>query len=353
LPLKKKGQKIALIGSLADDKTSPLGSWRTGADDNTAVSVKEGMQKYKENILTYAKGADVILGTARFVSKLNINSTDKSGFSEAIEIAKDADVVVMVLGEHGLQSGEGRSRTNIGIPGVQQDLLEEIYEVNKNIVLVLTNGRPLTISWADDHIPAIVEAWHLGTQSGNAIAEVLYGDYNPSGKLPVTFPRTVGQVPIYYNYKNTGRPHEKEKNSVFWSHYSDEKNEPLYPFGYGLSYTSFSYSDIIIENNYSSNQTVTAKIEISNSGKLTGKEVVQLYINDCFASITRPVKELKGFEIVKLEPGESKEVTFTLTDKEFGFYDNQGEWIVEPGEFNIYIGGDSMTKNQVKIELKS
>ena len=352
LPLKKEGQKIALIGSLADDKTSPLGSWRIGADDNTAISVKEGLQKYKGNELTYAKGADVIIGKAEFTSELNINSNDRSDFPEAIQIAKDADVVIMVLGEHGLQSGEGRSRTNLGLPGVQQDLLEEIYKVNKNIVLVLNNGRPLSICWADENIPAILEAWHLGTQSGNAIAEVLYGDYNPSGKLPMTFPRTVGQVPIYYNYKNTGRPNEKENDIVFWSHYSDEKNDPLYPFGYGLSYTSFSYGDIIVENNYSSNQTVSVSIKVSNTGKLKGKEVVQLYINDTYASVTRPVKELKGFELIELEPGDSKEVSFTLTNNELGFYDNQGEWIVESGEFKIYIGGDSMTKNEVKIELK-
>ncbi|MGB6267994.1 MAG: glycoside hydrolase family 3 N-terminal domain-containing protein, partial [Olleya sp.] len=206
LPLKKEGQKIALIGALASDKTSPLGSWRIAAKDNTAVSVLEGLNEYSGNTVTYAKGTDVSIGKEEFAFEIKVNMTDKSDFNKAIQTAKQADVVVMVLGEHGFMSGEGRSRTELGLPGVQQELLEEIYKVNKNIVLVLNNGRPLTITWADDNIPAIVEAWQLGTQSGHAIAQVLYGDYNPSGKLPMTFPRNVGQVPIYYNYKNTGRP---------------------------------------------------------------------------------------------------------------------------------------------------
>ena len=196
LPLKKSGQKIALIGALANDKTSPLGSWRLAADENSAVSVLEGLQQYKENQLTYGKGADVAIGTPKFIFETKINTTDKSGFDEALAVAKNADVVVMVLGEYGLQSGEGRSRTDLGLPGVQQELLEAVYKVNPNIVLVLNNGRPLAIPWADEHIPAIVEAWQLGSQSGNAIAQVLYGDYNPSGKLPMTFPRNVAQVPI-------------------------------------------------------------------------------------------------------------------------------------------------------------
>jgi beta-glucosidase len=202
LPLKKQGQKIALIGALASDKTSPLGNWRISAKDSTAVSVLEGMQAYKDNQLTYAKGADVSLGKTKFTAELNINTTDRSEFPQAIAVAKTADVVVMVLGEVGYQSGEARSRTELGLPGVQQELLEAIYKVNKNIVLVLNNGRPLVLNWHQEHLPAIVEAWQLGTQSGNAIAQVLYGDYNPSGKLPMSFPRAVGQVPIYYNYKN-------------------------------------------------------------------------------------------------------------------------------------------------------
>jgi beta-glucosidase len=258
----------------------------------------------------------------------------------------------MVLGEHGFQSGEGRSRTDIGLPGVQQELLEEIFKVNKNIVLVLNNGRPLAISWADENIPAIVEAWQLGTQSGNAIAEVLYGDYNPSGKLPMTFPRNVGQVPLYYNYKNTGRPNSPGPESVFWSHYNDEENTPLYPFGYGLSYTTFDYGTIKTTNSFDLDQKITVSVVITNTGKRKGKEVVQLYIRDKYASITRPVKELKGFELLELLPGEKKIVDFELTEKELGFYDNDGEWILEKGDFEIFIGGNSQTNNKTTLELK-
>jgi beta-glucosidase len=344
LPLKKAGIKIGLIGALANDKTSPLGSWRIAAEDNTAISVLEGLQKYKENQLTYAKGAEVTVGRTQFVWETKINTTDKSAFAEAISLAKKVDVVVMVLGEHGLQTGEGRSRTDLGLPGVQQELLEEIYKVNTNIVLVLNNGRPLVIPWADAHIPAIVEAWHLGTQSGNAIAQVLYGDYNPSGKLPMTFPRNVGQVPIYYNYKNTGRPTMSEPESVFWSHYSDEKNTPLYPFGYGLSYSKFEYSNLkLSSNSFSKNGELKVSFTLKNIGKVAGKEVSQMYIRDLVASSTRPVKELKGFELVELQPNESKEVTFTINEKMLQFFTANSKWETEPGDFKVFIGGSSKT----------
>ncbi len=349
LPLKKQGQKIALIGALASDKTSPLGSWRIAAKDNTAVSVLEGMQAYTGNQLTYAKGADVSLGQTKFIDELKINTTDRSEFPQAIAVAKTADVVVMVLGEVGYQSGEARSRTDLGLPGVQQDLLEAIYKVNKNIVLVLNNGRPLVLNWHQEHLPAIVEAWQLGTQSGNAIAKVLYGDYNPSGKLPMSFPRAVGQVPIYYNYKNTGRPLMPTPSTVFWSHYQDVENTPLYPFGYGLSYTTFEYS--ALQAKVVSDYEVNVSVTLKNTGKFTGKEVVQLYIKDHYASVTRPVRELKGFELVSLEANESKKIEFTLSEKELGFYDNEGNFIVEPGDFSIFVGGDSNTTLQSKITL--
>jgi beta-glucosidase len=342
LPLKKTGQKIALIGALANDKTSPLGSWRIAADDNSAVSVLEGLQNYKGNQLTYAKGADVAAGRTQFIWETKINMTDKSGFAEAIAVAKQADVVVMVLGEHGLQSGEGRSRSDLGLPGVQQELLEAIFKVNPNIVLVLNNGRPLAIPWAEEHIPSIVEAWQLGTQSGNAIAQVLYGDYNPSGKLPMTFPRNVGQVPIYYNYKNTGRPVMNEPESVFWSHYIDEKNTPLYPFGYGLSYSKFEYSDLQLSNSsFSKNGKIKVSIKVKNAGKVAGKEVVQLYIRDLIGSITRPVQELKGFEMIELQPNETKTVTFTIDEKTIEFFTAKLKWEAEPGDFKVFIGGSS------------
>lgn len=343
LPLKKENQKIALIGALANDKTSPLGSWRIAGEDGTAVSVLEGLQQYQGNTVTYAKGADLVTPDSKitFVNELKINETDTTGFTEAVNVAKTADVVVMVLGEHGYQTGEGRSRTNIDLPGVQQDLLEAVYKVNKNIVLVLTNGRPLAITWADKHIPAIVEAWQLGVQSGNAIAQVLYGDYNPSGKLPMTFPRSVGQIPIYYNYKNTGRPHGENSDVVFWSHYSDESNKPLYPFGHGLSYTTFSYKNLNVEELPNSEFKIT--VDVTNTGGVIGKEVAQLYIQDKFASLARPVRELKGFEMVELEPKETKTIEFVLTAKELGFYTNTGEFVVESGAFNVYVGGSSNT----------
>ncbi|WPR73013.1 beta-glucosidase BglX [Flavobacterium sp. NG2] len=343
LPLKKSGQKIVLIGALANDKTSPLGSWRIAADDETAVSVLEGMQNYKGNQLSYVKGANVAEGRTQFVWETKINNTDKSGFPAAIAAAKTADVVVMVLGEHGLQSGEGRSRTDIGLPGVQQELLEEVYKVNTNIVLVLNNGRPLAIPWADENIPSIVEAWQLGTQSGNAIAQVLYGDYNPSGKLPMTFPRNVGQVPIYYNYKNTGRPVMNEPESVFWSHYIDEKNTPLYPFGYGLSYTQFEYSNLELnQKSFSGEGSIEVTVTVKNTGKYAGKEVVQLYLRDVFASVTRPVKELKGFEMIELQPNETKKVRFTINKKTIEFYTANSKWEAEEGEFKLFVGGNSV-----------
>ncbi|WP_372757127.1 beta-glucosidase BglX [Mariniflexile sp.] len=352
LPLKKEHQKIAVIGALANDKTSPLGSWRLAGDDGTAVSVVEGLQQYKGNILTYAKGADVVSPDSKvtFVNELKINETDTSGFPEAIKVAKASDVVVMVLGEHGYQSGEARSRANIDLPGVQQELLEAIYKVNKNIVLVLTNGRPLAITWADKHIPAIVEAWQLGVQSGNAIAQVLYGDYNPSGKLPMTFPRSVGQIPIYYNYKNTGRPYGENSDVVFWSHYSDESNQPLYPFGYGLSYTTFSYKNLEIKT--LAGREVKVSVDVTNTGTIKGKEVSQLYIQDKFASIARPVKELKGFEMVVLEPNETKTIEFILTEKELGFYTNKGAFVVESGVFNVFVGGSSNTTLSSEFTLE-
>ncbi|TSE06006.1 beta-glucosidase BglX [Aquimarina algiphila] len=354
LPLKKEGQKIALIGALASDKNSPLGSWRIAADDNTAVSVIEGMHQYKGNTVVYAKGADVSMGKTTFVTETKINTTDKSEFGEALKVAQQADVVVMVLGEIGFQSGEGRSRSELGLPGVQQELLEEVFKVNKNIVLVLNNGRPLTITWADKHIPAIVEAWHLGTQSGNAIAQVLYGDYNPSGKLPMSFPRNVGQIPIYYNHKNTGRPTEPDPDIVFWSHYSDQKNTPLYAFGHGLSYTTFKYENLKINEVNPSHGApkIEVSVDITNSGDIEGKEVIQLYIRDLFASITRPVKELKDFKITSLQPGETKTVNFVLDNTNLGFYDNSNQWVVEPGEFEVFVGGSSDKTIKTNFEIR-
>lgn len=353
LPLKQSGQKIALIVALAADKTSPLGSWRIGADDNTAISVVEGMKKYPNNEVMYAKGADVVIGRTQFMWETKINTSDRSGFDEAILTAKKADVVVMVLGEHGLQSGEGRSRTELGLPGVQQELLEAVYKVNPNIVLVLTNGRPLAIPWAASHIPSIVEAWHLGTQSGNAIAQVLYGDYNPSGKLPMTFPRNVGQLPLYYNHKNTGRPAANDPESVFWSHYIDEANTPLFAFGHGLSYSKFEYKNLkVSKSSFSKGESVQVQVELTNTSSVEGKEVVQLYIRDMVGSFTRPVKELKGFEQVILKPLETKVVSFTIDEKMLSFYTANKTWESESGTFKVFIGGSSDQLLETEIVLK-
>ncbi len=336
LPIKKDQQRIAVIGDLADDKNSPLGSWRLGSDDNTAVSVLEGLKAYS-NEINYLQGPKVFDDSANFLENVLINETDTSGIDEAVALAKESDIVLMVLGEHGFQSGEARSRTKLNLPGLQLNVLKAVYEVNKNIVLILMNGRPLTINWEAENIPAILETWQLGSQAGNAIAKVLFGDYNPSGKLPMTFPRSLGQIPIYYNHFNTGRP-IKEPN-VFWSHYNDEKNEPLFPFGYGLSYTNFTYSNLKIDT--SDQKNVKVSVTLTNSGDMEGEEVAQLYIHDKVASVTRPVRELKGFQKIKIRPRESKEIKFVLTDSELGFFNNDHEFIVEPGRFDIMVGTNS------------
>jgi beta-glucosidase len=356
LPLKKNGQKIGLIGPLAADKTSPLGNWRIAAENNTAVSVLEGLQSYKGNTLVHTQGVRLIDKVpAGFHEEVAINTTDRTGFDAAVEMAKQVDVVVMVLGEYGFQSGEGRSRTQLGLPGLQQELLEKVAAVNSNIVLVVMNGRPLILNWAAENVPAIVEAWHLGTQSGNAIAQVLYGDYNPSGKLPMSFPRSVGQLPLYYNQKSTGRPGAdgEDAGSVFWSHYGDEKNSPLFPFGFGLSYTQFEYSQVQLSaTTLNRGESITATVEVKNTGAVKGKEVVQLYLQDPYASATRPVKELKGFQMVDLEPGERKEVRFTITEADLKFYNAKQEWAAESGTFYLFIGSDSTVKEKQRFTLK-
>jgi len=336
LPLSRGRQRVGVIGALADDNNSPLGSWRIASDDSTAVTLLEGMEPYGAEI-TYAKGADLTTGPATFLRYVPINESDKSGFQQAVQVARRSDVVVMALGEHGFQSGEGRSRTRLDLPGVQQELLEAVYEVNKNIVLVLMNGRPLAIPWAAEHIPAILEAWHLGSQSGNAIAQVLFGEYNPGGKLPMSFPRSVGQVPIGYNKYRTGRPDAQD--IVFWSGYTDESIDPLFSFGHGLSYTTFDYSNLSIE--VSDTNQVNVSVTVTNSGPVAGEEVTQLYLRDVVASVARPVKELKGFQKYLLEPGQSKTVEFQLTEKELGFFDGEGNFKVEPGQFHVLVGTSS------------
>lgn len=353
LPLPKSGQSIALIGALAADKDSPLGNWRLAGKDHSAVSLREGMEAYTGNTLEYQRGPAVFPDETSFAQHVTVNTTDTSGMGAAVAAARRADVVVMMLGEHGLQSGEGRSRTELGLPGLQQNLLEAVYAVNPNIVLVLQNGRPLALPWAAEHIPAIVEAWHLGSFSGEVIAEVLYGEVNPSGKLPVTFPRRVGQVPLYYNQMNTGRPAPLSPGEVFWSHYIDAPNSPQWPFGFGLSYTTFVYDNLQVDStSWSGTGTLTVTVELTNTGNRRGTEVAQLYVRDEVASIARPIRELTGFQRVTLEPGERRTLTFELTQEHLGFYNRAGEWLVEPGTFQVMVGGDAGADLSTSFTLK-
>ena len=341
LPLEKQGEKIAIIGPLANDKNSPLGNWRSQAVYNSASSVLEGMKNYNQNKLVFEKGVDLYYGKTNFHNRVKLNFDDRTGFDKAKLAAENSDIVIMVLGEEGNQSGEGRSRTNIGLPGLQLELLKEIYKINQNIVLVVMSGRPLDLTWADKNIPAIIQAWHLGSKSGEAIAEVLYGDYNPSGKLTMSFPRNVGQVPIYYNFKNTGRP-STSIEQVTNSGYADVVNSPLYSFGYGLSYTNFKYSNLSIDNDkLDYNSKINISIDIENTGFYTGKEVVQLYLRDLVGSIARPMKELKGFKIIELSPGESQTVNFEIESSLLEFYTYNNKWEAENGKFHAFIGSNS------------
>jgi beta-glucosidase len=353
LPLASSVKNIAVIGPLADDKNTPIGNWRAQGEANSAVSILEGLRNAvgKDVKVTHAKGADLGMGERSFLKPLEINTTDRSGFKAAVEAARKADLVILALGEDAFQSGEGRSQVNIGLAGVQKELMKEVYAANKNVVLVLQNGRPLEISWAAENIPAILVAWQLGTESGNAIADVLFGKYNPSGKLPVSFPRAVGQEPLYYNQKNTGRP--SNPSDVTYSAYTDEEKTALFPFGYGLSYTDFEFGDIELSSEeMTAEGSIEVTIPLTNTGKTAGKEVVQLYIRDLVASTTRPVKELKAFEMVELAPGETKEVNFSISNDMLEFYNANREWASEPGEFQLMIGGNSRDVKTTSFRLK-
>lgn len=330
LPL-KKSQKIALIGPLADDQYHILGNWAAhGHRNGQAVSVREGM-KSKEVNFKYSKGCD-------------ISGNDTSGFASAIEVAQASDVVVMVVGESEDMSGEAASRTNIRLPGLQQQLILEIKKkTGKPVVLVLFNGRPLDLSWENVYVDAILEAWFPGTRGGHAITEVLWGGYNPSGKLTVTFPRNIGQIPVFYNQKNTGRPaHIDGAHARYVSKYIDLENSPLFPFGYGLSFTDFKYGIPELDSNIlTPSSQICITTTVSNVGDCDGEEIVQLYIHDKVASITRPIKELKGFKKVFLKRGETKVVNFMITVEDLKFYNSIGEYGVEGGEFELFVGGSS------------
>lgn len=346
LPVSKSQRKIGIIGSLAADKDVPLGSWRGKAISNTAVSLLEGVQDAVENKaeIRYAEGYKLTQGERAFVYELNIVDKDETGFTEAIALAKSSDIVLMAMGEDCFQSGEGRSQTDITLKGSQMALLRKVVAINPNVIVVLMSGRALDLSEVNEIAPAILEVWHLGSQAGHAIADVIFGDYNPSGKLPVCFPRNVGQVPIYYNQKNTGRPATQAHDAgmVFWSHYSDSPNTPLYAFGHGLSYTKFKFSDFkLSKNEFKKGESITASLIVKNIGKMSGKETIQLYIRDHVASVTRPVKELKSFKQISLEPGETEEVEFIIDEALLSFYRQDLSYGSEPGQFSIMVGNSS------------
>ncbi|MFA8437165.1 MAG: beta-glucosidase BglX [Marinifilaceae bacterium] len=348
LPLEKSGT-IAVVGPLADSKMDMLGTWAGTRKKDKIVTILEGIKNVGgENVtVLHAKGSyfttDPFLLNRNKKEKDFIVQTEEEGqrmLEEAKQTAAKADVIVAVLGEPRAWSGEAASRADISIPQCQRNLLETMLATGKPVVLVLANGRPLTLTWEDQNVDAILETWHLGTEAGNAVGDVLFGDYNPSGKITATFPRCVGQIPIYYNHKNTGRPIVEEYK--FTSKYLDVPNEPLYPFGYGLSYTTFEYSDIKLDNpSMGLNDTITASVTVKNIGKYDGEEVVQLYIRDLAASVSRPVKELKGYKKIKLKAGASATVDFKITYKELAFFQPDLTYGVEAGDFKVFIGTNS------------
>jgi beta-glucosidase len=348
LPLKKTG-KIAVVGPLADSKADMLGTWAWKGNIDKVVTILAGIKSAagsKAEIM-YAKGSGFttdpyLLNINRKKGDVIVPSADeeKRLLNEARAFAAKADVIVAVLGEPRDWSGEAASRSDIGIPECQRTLLKEMLATGKPVVLVLSNGRPMTLTWENENVDAIVETWHSGTQAGNALADVLFGDYNPSGKITATFPRSVGQIPIYYNHKNTGRPIVADIK--FTTKYLDIPNEPLYPFGYGLSYTTFEYSNMVLDKKeIGANDTLTAAITVTNSGKRDGEEIVQLYIRDMVGSVSRPVKELKGFKKVMIPAGKTAKITFALTAADLAFWRKDMVFGTEPGEFELYIGTNS------------
>ena len=346
LPLAASAKSIAVIGPLGNSKEDMIGSWSAAGDRKTRpVTLFEGMQARapKGTSVAYAKGASYDFDAE--------GKTD--GFAEAIALAQKSDVVIAAVGEHWNMTGEAASRTSLDLPGNQQALLEELKKTGKPLIVVLMSGRPNSITWADANADAILEAWYPGTMGGHAIADVLYGDYNPSAKLPVTFPRNVGQVPIHYDMKNTGRPIELgAPGAKYVSRYLDTPNTPLYPFGYGLSYTSFTYSPVTLDKaKVRPGEKLTASVTVTNSGARDGEEVVQLYVRDLVGSVTRPVKELKGFEKVMLKKGEKRTIRFTLTDANLAFTRQDMSWGSEPGQFKLWVGPSSAEGSEAAFEL--
>ncbi|HEY0039348.1 MAG TPA: beta-glucosidase BglX [Flavisolibacter sp.] len=361
LPLKKSGT-IALIGPLANNKSNMLGTWAVSGDNQLSIPVLDGMKSVGGNgvNIVYAKGANITDDTALakkanvFGEKVDVGpGTPEQMLTEAVATANRADVIVAVVGEASEMSGEAASRTDISLPASQQRLLEELAKTGKPLVVVLMSGRPLAIERESQLATSLLHVWFQGHEAGNSIADVLFGNYNPSGKLTMSFPRNVGQIPIYYNHKNTGRPQDNNKpTQKFRSNYLDVANTPLYPFGYGLSYTNFSYSPIQLSKaTMRPNERITATVTVTNNGAYDGEEVVQLYIRDMVGSVTRPVKELKDFRKIMLHKGESKQISFTITEEKLKFFNNDLKLVSEPGAFKLFIGTSSDAVQEADFSL--
>ncbi|WP_295179900.1 beta-glucosidase BglX [uncultured Christiangramia sp.] len=360
LPISKSA-KIALVGPLADNKNNMLGTWAPTGDPSLSVSILEGFKNVApEATISYAKGANISNDTS-FAKKVNVfgplimisEKSAESMLEEALAVAEKSDIIIAAVGEATEMSGEAASRTDIKIPESQKKLIRDLAATGKPVVLVLMSGRPLDISEEMDLPVSILQVWHPGVEAGNAIADVVFGDYNPSGKITASWPRNVGQIPVYYSVKTTGRPAPSEDFAKFKTNYLDAKNSALIPFGYGLSYTTFEYSDVKADQKeLSKDGTISLKAKVTNAGNYDGEEVVQLYIHDKVRSVTPPVKELKGFQKISLKKGESKTVTFEITEEDLKFYNSQLEFVAEPGEFEFFIGGSSAIEAAGSFNLK-
>lgn len=339
-----------------------LGTWSVSGDPQKSITIMQGIKNVAGNNVNilYAKGANISDDTA-LIKRVNVFGTEidvdkrspEEMVNEAVETANKADVVVAVLGEAADMTGESSSMTHIGLQQSQENLLKALVKTGKPVVLVLMNGRPMTLTWEDEHVTAILDTWFGGTEAGNAVADVLFGNYNPSGKLTASFPRNVGQIPIYYNHLNTGRPFHPGDSPKFKSDYLDVPNTPLYPFGYGLSYTTFSYSDISLSSKtLNAGGKITASVNVTNTGTRKGKETVQMYTRQMVGSIARPVKELKGFQQIILEPGETKKVSFDISVNDLKFYNSDLKYIYEPGAFKVFIGTNSADVKEADFTLQ-
>jgi len=362
LPLRKSGT-IALVGPLANSQRNMLGTWSVSGDYKKSVTVLDGIKNVAGNNVNiiYAKGANLSNDDA-FIKRVNVfgpeievdGRSSEDMIREAVDAANKSDLVVAVVGEAADMTGESSSMADINLQESQENLLKALQKTGKPIVILLFNGRPMTLNWENEYADAILDTWFGGTEAGNAIADVLFGNYNPSGKLSVSFPRSVGQIPIYYNHKNTGRPYDGTGFPKFKSNYLDISNDPLYPFGYGLSYTTFSYGDLSLsKKEIKPNEQLQVKITVTNTGKYDGEETVQLYIHDLVASVTQPVKELKKFQKIFLRSGESREISFLLGADDLKFYNSDLKYIYEPGDFKVFVGGNSRDVKEADFKLKN